>query len=337
MLGIDLKSLTGELAHVPPEHEKNPAATIENPEAKIGLYKRYMERWCGPFNFATQYYRLPLKALRRFSFDELYKLRYSTSMMMDSSVEDHLKEDPNYRVLEKICSSLWRWSSSRGTWGEIVDAYENLQAFTLSTPGFEVRLDHTTSYNEFGRGQYSPTYLDGAFGFLVYYKGQHMLTIGFSILSERRLLLHQIQSAKRAGNRWLFKLPRNRIEFVLDRFAVCFPGYRLFVVDGASLAKKTAVSYGVGLESEEKIRDYYWQAWRSAINPVEADQQCRRFRRAEKRVMQYHRCVRRVRYESSRLAELYRQVGRYKLGETLTRFSLIHYEVLAPSAQAQAA
>jgi hypothetical protein len=338
MLGIDPKSLTGELVRVPPEHDEKPAATIENPEARLGLYKRYMDRWYGPFDFATQYHRLPLKALRRFNFDELYKLRYSSSTMMDASVEDHLKKDPNYCVLEKICSSLWRWSSSRGTWGEIVDAYNNIRAFKLDIPGFEVRLDHTTSYNEFGRGQYSHrTYLDGAFGFLVHYKGEHMLTIGFSILSERRLLLHQVQSAKRSGNRGLFKLPCNRVEFVLDRFAKCFPGYRLFVVDGVSLAKKTVASYGVGLESEEKVRDHYWQSWRSATNPIEADQQCRRFRRAEKRVMQYHRCIRRVRHETSRLSEFYRQVGRYQLGEPITKFSLVHYEVLVPSAQAQAA
>jgi hypothetical protein len=336
MLGIDLKSLTGELTSVPPEHDEKPAATIENAEARIGLYKRYMERWCGPFDFATQYHQLPLKALQRFTFDELYKLRCSTIMMMDASVEKHLEEDPNYRVLEKIRSSMWRWSLSREGWNEIVDAYDHLRAFTLGIPGFELRLDHSTHYNEFGRGQYSRIYLDGAFGFLVYYKGEHVLTLGFSILGGRQLLLQQVQSAKQVGNRALFKLPRNRLEFVLDRFAKCFPGYRLFIIDGASLGKKTLEDYRRGLERAKMVRDWRWKECRASTGSTIAEE-WRRFVRAEKLIRKYHRVICHLERDTPRLAEAYAQVGRYRLGESITKFTLVHHEVLAPTAEAQAA
>src|SRR3546814_1923886 len=66
-------------------------------------------------------------------------------------------------------------------------------------------------------GKHSRTPLDGVFAYLVQYKGEHVMTLGFSLINDRQILLQQVQLKNRTGNRWLFRFPENRLEFIIDR------------------------------------------------------------------------------------------------------------------------
>src|SRR3546814_4012996 len=83
-------------------------------------------------------------------------------------------------------------------------------------------------------GKHSRTPLDGVFAYLVQYKGEHVMTLGFSIINDRQILLQQVQLKNRTGNRWLFRFPENRLEFIIDKFRSAFRGYRIHIVDGKS-------------------------------------------------------------------------------------------------------
>ena len=200
-----------------------------------------------PMNKVAQ--NLPLKAFARLSFDQLCKVRHSSLIMMDRSVCDHFeKESPEHMLVHKIESSMWRWGYGRGAWNDIVDAHEGIRNFDLGLEGFEVRLDHTAYVNECGYSEHSRTYLDGVFAYLIYYKGEHVMTLGFSIMGDRRIPIQQVQLAKRRGNRFLFRMPTNRVEFFIQRFREAFPGHKLYIVDGADVGNKSLRSYRAGLE-----------------------------------------------------------------------------------------
>src|SRR5581483_4269851 len=129
---------------------------------------------------------------------------------------------------------------SSAKWNEVVDAYNALRSFSvMPEKGFELLLDHSTYYNEYGWSHYNRLYLDGVFGYLLLYKGEHVLTIGFSIMGGKRLLIQQVQAPARKGNRALYRLPHNRVEFVIELFERHFEGYELSLVTGESLVEKT--------------------------------------------------------------------------------------------------
>jgi hypothetical protein len=134
---------------------------------------------------------------------------------------------------------MWRWSYSKGTWNEIVDAYNALRTFTLNLgPDFDVVLDYTTYHNERGYSKHSRTFLDGAFGYLVTYKGKHVMTIGFSILAGKKVLIQQVQLKEPQGNRWLYKLGMHRTDFALEAMKRCFNGYQIYLVEGKSAYRR---------------------------------------------------------------------------------------------------
>src|SRR3546814_14926469 len=69
--------------------------------------------------------------------------------------------------------------------------------------GLEVTLDYTNGYNEQGMGKHSRTPLDGVFAYLVQYKGEHVMILGFSIINER--------SEERGGGRERVSTCRSRL------------------------------------------------------------------------------------------------------------------------------
>ena len=288
MKGLHLRSLSGELLRVEPKCAEKPMDAITGAEEKLWPSRDAVARCFDHFSFAEHFYRLPLKVFRNFSFDELCKIYYSTIFMMDESVRRRFETNPRYEVVRKIKSSMWRWGSGSGVWNEVVDAYDNIRRFSfISDPDFEIRLDYSTYWNEFGYSKYSRTYLDGVFAFLVYFKREHVMTIGFSIMEKKRLLIQQIQSTRRTGNRYLYRLPPNRLEFVIDLFRKNFPGYALYVIDGGSLAEKTLADYRricSNLYRDESRR----KELQAAISHLEADK--------------------------PRLAAFYRDSGRFRLG-----------------------
>jgi hypothetical protein len=329
--GISLSILRDDLKKVSKEHDEKPAAAIVDIDKKIGPLLPYLTEQYDDFNFLEHYYRLSLKMLTRFSFDELCKLKYSTFFCMEQSVDRLFEDDPRYEVVRKIENSMWRWGMNKGTWSEVVDAYENIRHFTfVDDPDFTLRLDHTTGCNEFGRSNYARVFIDGVFAFLVYYKGEHVMTIGFTLMAGRRLLIQQVQSAKRSGNRYLFKLPQNRLEMVIGLFRQHFPGYELSVVGGKALVAKTLADYTRSLERAKEHSARYRVALITKHGPEREDYE-RYLAHSEEEIAYFKAAIAHLEEDKPRLMRFYSDTGRYALGKSpcVVAYKLSHFRVAA--------
>lgn len=256
MLGFPLEMFKGDLMHVPEDLVRNPVATLDVPEllgaAVVERIMAYDE--CDIDTVVRRATATVL--LKRLTFDQLCKIHCSQTTLMHRSVETLFEDDPEFSIVRKIKSSMWRWGCGDGHWNEIVDAYYRIRAFTIPLDEFEVRLDYTTAYHPRGYGLESRIYLDGVFGFLVYFRGKHVMTFGFSISEGRRVLLQQVQMAQRKGNRFLFKLPAGPIEFALQCFVDAFPEYEICIADGGDISQVNLASYGDGLlRAIKRVKD----------------------------------------------------------------------------------
>jgi hypothetical protein len=255
MKGIKPSCLPSGLGKVDQAHAGDPVKTLTDIHRRFGPKRAQVKAWLQGQDLAEALGGLPIHALRLLSFDDLCKLQYSNGIYgVDESVKKYFERVPRCYVVQKIASSIWRWSYGEKDWNELVDAYDCLRSIRMEGyPGFEVRLDHATYHNNCGYSRYSRTFLDGAFGLLIHYRGEHVLTIGFSVASKRRLLLQQVQSARRSGNRALFRLPANRVEFAIGLLSSHFPSHEIFVVDGESLADRILENYGESLSAQQRI------------------------------------------------------------------------------------
>lgn len=244
MIGYPLDLFKNELTHVAEEHAEYPGRTVPFEKIFGATRMKRLKEYFGKIEIAEMIRRIPVEGyLKHFTFDQMAKLRYNQLFTMEKSVETLYEENPEYSIVRKIGNSMWRWGSGSGVWNEVVDAYNGIRNFKIPVDGFEVRLDFTTYCNPRGMSRESRTYLDGVFGFLVYYKGEHVMTLGFSVMAERRILVQQVQLTKRKGNRFLFRLPANRVEFFLQCFEAAFPHHTLCIVDGADVAQENIDSY----------------------------------------------------------------------------------------------
>ncbi len=333
MKGLQLRSLSGELYGVAPAHAEKPVNAIEAVEEKLGPWKRYARGHCGEnFSFLRDYHRLLLRALAGFSFDELCKLHYSSAIMMDDSVDKLFERDARYEVVRKIESSMWRWGVGKGTWNEVVSAYDCIRHFSfVDDPDFEIRLDYTRHYNEFGHAKYSRTFIDGVFAYLVYYKKKHVMTIGFSLMEKKRLLIQQVQLANRTGNRFLYKLPNNRLEFVIDLFRKNFPGYRLHVIDGDCLAEKTLADYRRSLAREREHCRRYRNEARSAKGESK-ELNARWLAQSEQERAAFEEKIAHLTADRQRLISFYGTIGRFSFGIAPIKVNgLVHHRVTESS------
>lgn len=273
---------------------------------------------------------IPMEIYRRITPDELCKVRYSSTFMMDTSVEDAFKREPQLTVFQKIVSSMWRWGVGRGDWNEIVDCYEGIRRFDLGHPDFELRLDHTTGYNERGYSEHSRTFLDGVFGYLVHYKGEHVMTLGFSLMEGRKLLIQQVQTKNRSGNRFLFKLPRNTLEHVVDRFKDAFPRHRVFLVDGESLMDQNIANYRSGLEQAKRSEEDARRRLEKA-DPVSDPESVRygrlRLESALEDREEFSTKIAHAEGDKPRIGAFYAGAGRHRRGKVLKVNGLKHYEL----------
>jgi hypothetical protein len=96
-------------------------------------------------------------------------------------------------------------------------------------------------------------YLDGKFGYQVVYKGQHVLTIGFSP-SIHGLMVGQVQLREPKGNRWLYKLSKPLLPYTLDRLAATF-SCPLWLVTGDSAVKQNHSSYDAKAFVPDQVLD----------------------------------------------------------------------------------
>lgn len=196
----------------------------------------------------------------------------------------------------KLKSSLWNYGSYPSNWNHLVTAYYAIPDYSFG-PGFEVRFDHTMYFNYWGRAQHlwdqvvgnlktipawgqtddserdyqneyitdNTVYLDGIFGYLIYYQGKHVMTLGFSV-GDDQIFLSQVQLRTSKGNRWLYKLPKNYLSHVIDTFYQHFVtkwGMKLYLVEGESIAKRIAKVHNkeapLASEIAARITEFYNQ------------------------------------------------------------------------------
>lgn len=229
------------------------------------------------------------------SFDEITKIYFSDfvqSKLSDlfdrgkyeatSRDEPEEREMPEYlEFVYKLKNSMWQYGY-KSNWNTLVLAYYAIPEFDFG-PGFEVRFDHSRYFNFWGRAFHvekqiremdmpweekqiywnnNELYLDGVFSYLIYYKGRHVLTIGFS-LGDDRIYLSQIQVRNEKGNRWLYKIPGGHFNYTVKAMADHFANFGLdtYLVDSKSLANRIESLYAddqkIEPEAYERIVKFY--------------------------------------------------------------------------------
>jgi hypothetical protein len=329
MKGVALRCFSDPLLKVEKEYNTQPIQAIENVTTKLGEHGLAIAHYqCGKsFDFEKEYYKLPIDALQGFLFDELCKLHFSSPYMMERSVAKLFDNDPRYRVMFKIGNSMWRWGFDKGTWNEVVDVYDGLRNFTISlNPDFEVRLDYSTGCNQFGYSTFSRTYIDGVFAFLVYYKGKHVMTIGFSVLSKYRILIQQVQSAERSGNRYLYKLPPNRLEHVIEMFFKYFPSHQLYVIEGDSLINKTLADYANALQRAREHAQEYREMIKKPNGNTDINRQM--LERYSNNAVELVERIQHVHVDRCRIVLFYENTGKFALGRTKYAYSGLSHRII---------
>lgn len=321
MKGLHLRSLTGDLTKVSSEFDVCPAKAVADVADKLNYCMPYISEYYGTFSFLEDYYSLSLWQLHNFSFDDVCKLYFSKSTYsMDESVQKLFEKRANYKILLKILSSMWRWGRGHTSWNEIVDIFHGIRNFSLRlSADFEVRLDYTSGRNEQGYTQFSRTFSDGVFAYLVYYKRNHVMTIGFSFVEGRRILIQQVQLKQSFGNRWLFKFPQARLEFVIELFMRHFPGFAVYVANGTSLCKKTIKSYESSLrriQSRNEQRRKYISGYLHSTQEIEDNKEVNHFK-----------CrLEHLKADTERLTAFYANCGRFvRTKEMLVSNHLAHH------------
>jgi hypothetical protein len=318
MKGYPLTMFTDELTRVPEQFQANPACTFDIEKAVGRDVLEWAQRRYRESDTDTLIGRLPKEVfLKRLSFDQLCKYKYGRIFTMDSSVDDMFRYDPKHAIFYKIKSSMWRWGYGSGVWNEVVDAYEGIRRFAIPRDGFEIRLDFTTGLNPYGYSREADVFLDGVFGFLVYYKGEHVMTLGFSFMEGRRLLVQQVQLTHRKGNRFLFKLPANRVEFFLHCFAEAFPQHELCIADGSDIGRKSLQSYKARLA----------EVLKSLLAEPRPDAREEKEYLEEKAYL--HAKIEHLTADFDRVAAVYANTGRFSRKDQFEVLDIRHYPLAA--------
>lgn len=302
MLGVSLSFYKNDLKKVPVHVNKYPVKALDLPGLLKPEANEYIENWLNPGEkLESLLNKLPLKVYSA-NFEQLCKIKISSVFMMDESIETLFKSNQHYRLVRKIDNSMWRWGCKRPKWNELVDAYNAIRSFSLDKPGFTVRLDYTTGFNERGYSEYTRTYLDGVFAYVVYYKGQHVMTLGFSIAGDNKILVQQVQLKNPRNNRWLFKLPPNYLEYILDQFAKYFPRHKMYLITGRSLYESTLASYQSALERVEEILERYKDSAAEGLKDRYYEEQ-----------HTYIDCIAHIKSDCYRIISFYGNIGAYKM------------------------
>lgn len=324
--GIPLASYKLELIPVSSRHNEEPIRSIDH-KAIIGEKNiaKMREHWSGE-TFTDLSRNLPLRVLQRFfTLDQIAKIKFSNIIMMDDSVEKFFETDPDAHLLYKIRSSMWRWGYGGKLWNDIIRAQRGVRSFDLGlSEDFTVTLDYTNSVNPRGPAKYSNTFLDGVFAYLVHYRGEHVMTLGFSIMAGRRVLIQQVQLVKPKGNRFLFKFPTKRMEFVIDRFRAAFPDHKIFVVDGGGVLRVSLDSYKRGLKRAQEGLEKGLGDIVKGIDSFEA----RLIDDYRDDMDKYREKISHLSADLPRLRSFYRDIGRYRARDELVVNELKHYRVM---------
>lgn len=316
MQGIPLTELSENLSPVRRKWDKTPIHTIKDLEQKPivqDLYRGKVEK------FITNCYRINNEWIDNFSFEELCKCNFSSIIMAGGQLGKLFEEVTQYRVLSKIRNSAWRWCVGTIDWNEMVYAYRGLQNFTLNLgEDFIATLDYTTGCNKMGYSEHARLYLDGVFAFLVHYRGEHVMTIGFSFLDKYRIIIRQVQCVQAIGNNhWMHKLPGGRLPFSLDRMKAAFPKFELYLVDGGKLSDDIVENYTQGLQEALHWHDKY-QSWANKDSDSSERYRESADRKASE-IEQLEQKLASLRKDRPKLVKFYRHTGHHRLGKSLSK------------------
>lgn len=206
------------------------------------------------FRFNDHYYQLPSECFKHFSKEDKFRLYFGTFIMLHPTFQDHLNTISEFEVVSKLKNSQWRYGFGQD-WNTIVRSYNGLRKFQFGD-GFEVRIDMSTGCNERGFSRYERVFLDGVFGFLIYYKGQHVLTIGFSFADRNRVLIQQVQLRNKKGNRFLYKLPCNVLDYSIERMKEAFEGMDLYLCQADDQIERIKASYVHNPEKGSEFQEH---------------------------------------------------------------------------------
>lgn len=268
--GIPLAELKDELHYTEPDEDPEmPSLDRGMPfNEKMAAARDYIEqRWGNEWDWNKFGGSLPIDFfLQALSTDDM--VRWCWRRCTSSKLGDEFECNPRFQVFQRLEVSLFKFGSypANQDYNHLVRAYRGLKRFKFrpEDPDFEVFLDHPTHWNatayanytgwhedirlnEIGvPGKSARAYIDGALGFMVHYRGQHVLTIGFSPQNDG-VLLQQVQLARRKGNRFLFRLQHETgmhlLDYVIQQMTKAFCEGAVWLADGASLAKKIASNY----------------------------------------------------------------------------------------------
>jgi len=247
--GIPFEELEGfNLFRVDPKFNLSPVDNFD-PYELLEEHREILEAEKWKFLEEIPLHNIPEFAFSNFTFDQICKAQFSSFIQMDIN---HLfyrswggkEPDPRYELVRKLRNSMWHYGRRMPDWNTLVAAFERIPEFEFGNSDFHTTFDYTTGYNEYGTSKFIRYYLDGIFGYMVHYRGEHRLTIGFNISKNNKLLISQIQLVYGQGNRWLYKLPMNYFEYAIECIAETFPDFKLFLVEGNSLAARIRKSYG---------------------------------------------------------------------------------------------
>lgn len=203
-----------------------------------------------------------------FKRDTYRRRSYSLSAPPHSKSAEDMTEV--YEFVWKLRSSLMFYGRAYdANWNSLVTGYYAIPDFDFG-PGFEVRFDHNRPMNSWGlafhieqqirdrekslpgiswdeKQEYwrnNKLYIDGIFIYLIYYRGKHVLSIGFS-LGDNEVYLGQIQVRNLKGNRWLYKIPGGYFNYTVQRMAEHFATYGIdtYLVNAKSLADRVKSLY----------------------------------------------------------------------------------------------
>lgn len=192
--------------------------------------------------------RLPIaQLLRLLTFQELARILYTDIYFFADEVREQIEKLPKLVLLKKIQNSFWKWGNNGDdtTWGMAISLYGQMCSFSVDLEGFTAHLDWTTGYNHKGYSTSTRIFLDGVFAYLIHYRGEHVMTVGFSFTDKGELLISQVQLVKKKGNRFLYHLPVRYVDWVVALMRKNFTGRKAYIVDGGSLALHIYQSYSL--------------------------------------------------------------------------------------------
>ena len=322
--GLDPAALTTTLTKVGVHLNARPILSFDVWK-QLGPEVMAYVKSCPDEQFETIAASLPAFVFDRLTPDEICKVRHSLTSSINA-IEDRFEADPELQIVRKISNSIWRWGSGRGyrkqRWNDVVEAHTGIRRLSTGIAGLTGTIDHTTGWNKRGYSEYARVFLDGVFGFLIHHNGEHVMTIGFSISSNRTVLLQQVQLTKRKGNRWLFGLPTSQVEFAIDRIRTAFPKHRIMVADGGEIAQKSLDDYSKAIAARED-----WLANHHDTRQAHTGYTASYLSRWQSEMGELQARKDHLAGDVERLKTLYRKTGPYVLGQGQSIGSIVHYTV----------